>query len=85
LSDQFTLYSLYAASIIFITLLLSLIIRLLLRSDEEVEQGLGVFASILKAMPYMLNLFVVLAVVSIPEGLPLTVGVSLAFSVMKMF
>jgi Ca2+-transporting ATPase len=28
---------------------------------------------------------VVLIVVAIPEGLPLTVGISLAFSVMKMY
>jgi len=32
-----------------------------------------------------INLCVVLIVVSVPEGLPLTVGVSLAFSVKKMF
>ena len=31
------------------------------------------------------NLAVVLIVVSVPEGLPLTIGVSLAFSVMKMY
>lgn len=35
-------------------------------------------------LPAHLNLVVVLIVVAIPEGLPLTVGVSLAFSVMKM-
>jgi P-type E1-E2 ATPase len=32
-----------------------------------------------------INFTVVLAIVSIPEGLPLAIGVSLAFSVMKMF
>jgi len=36
-------------------------------------------------LPYYINLLVVMAVVSIPEGLPLTIGVSLAFSVMNMF
>jgi len=30
-------------------------------------------------------LFVVLVVVAIPEGLPLTIQISLAFSVMRMF
>ena len=32
-----------------------------------------------------LNIAVVLVVVSVPEGLPLTIGVSLAFSVMTMY
>lgn len=32
-----------------------------------------------------LNIAVVLIVVSVPEGLPLTIGMSLAFSVMKMY
>lgn len=36
-------------------------------------------------LPQHVNLVVVLIVVAIPEGLPLTVGVSLAFSVMKMY
>ena len=36
-------------------------------------------------LPYYINLLVVMAVVSIPEGLPLTIGVSIAFSVMSMF
>jgi len=36
-------------------------------------------------MTSTINLTVVLAVVSIPEGLPLAIGVSLAFSVMKMY
>jgi P-type E1-E2 ATPase len=39
---------------------------------------------VIRALTQSLNYMVVLAVVSIPEGLPLAVGVSLAFSVMKM-
>mmetsp|Transcript_18407 Transcript_18407/g.28237 ORF Transcript_18407/g.28237 Transcript_18407/m.28237 type:complete len:222 (+) Transcript_18407:995-1660(+) len=58
---------------------------MLLQSEEEAEAGIGLFPTLLKMLPYYLNLLVVLAVVSIPEGLPLTIGVSLAFSVMSMF
>ena len=36
-------------------------------------------------LPKTINLIVVLIVVAIPEGLPLTVGISLAFSVMRMY
>jgi Ca2+-transporting ATPase len=44
----------------------------------------GAFRVLLSRIPAHLNLVVVLIVMAIPEGLPLTVGVSLAFSVMKM-
>jgi hypothetical protein len=36
-------------------------------------------------LPQHINLVVVLIVVAVPEGLPMTVGISLAFSVMRMF
>lgn len=51
--------------------------------DEKNEKGV---ADILfERLPEHINLVVVLIVVAIPEGLPLTVGLSLAFSVRKMF
>jgi Ca2+-transporting ATPase len=36
-------------------------------------------------LPKCVNLIVVLVVVAIPEGLPLTIQISLAFSVMRMY
>jgi len=45
----------------------------------------SVTAYVIASMTNTINLTVVLAVVSIPEGLPLAIGVSLAFSVMKMY
>jgi Ca2+-transporting ATPase len=36
-------------------------------------------------LPKTINLIVVLIIVAIPEGLPLSVGISLAFSVMRMY
>jgi len=36
-------------------------------------------------LPQHINLVVVFIVVAIPEGLPMTVGISLAFSVMRMY
>jgi magnesium-transporting ATPase (P-type) len=40
---------------------------------------------LIEALPKTVNLIVVLVVVAIPEGLPLTIQISLAFSVMRMF
>lgn len=49
---------------------------------KEGEGGTGVLVGKIAGF---LNIAVVLIVVSVPEGLPLTIGVSLAFSVMKMY
>lgn len=38
-----------------------------------------------KNLTTLINVVVVLIVVSIPDGLPITIGISLAFSVMTMF
>jgi Ca2+-transporting ATPase len=48
--------------------------------SADAEAGL-----LTKKIAESLNIAVVLIVVSVPEGLPLTIGVSLAFSVMKMY
>jgi Ca2+-transporting ATPase len=48
--------------------------------SSDAEAGL-----LTKKIAESLNIAVVLIVVSVPEGLPLTIGVSLAFSVMKMY
>jgi magnesium-transporting ATPase (P-type) len=56
--------------------------------DNEEKDGAdhdSVAGRLFKALPENVNLFVVLIVVAIPEGLPLTIQVSLAFSVMRMF
>lgn len=39
----------------------------------------------MKKATALANIIIILIVVSIPEGLPLTIGISLAFSVMKMY
>uniref|UniRef100_A0A7S3CL09 Cation-transporting P-type ATPase C-terminal domain-containing protein n=1 Tax=Strombidium rassoulzadegani TaxID=1082188 RepID=A0A7S3CL09_9SPIT len=75
-------------------MLVVMTIILLVRSDdaeEDVEvdgvkmHNPSVATVILTKLPQYINLLVVIAVVSIPEGLPLTVGVALAFSVLRMF
>jgi len=53
--------------------------------DAKKDKPLSGWATFFKDLPKHVNLVVVLVVVSIPEGLPLTIGVSLAFSVMKMY
>ena len=52
-------------------------------SDQKGDQT--TFSIIMKKIPENINLVVVLVVVAIPEGLPLTIGISLAFSVKQMY
>ena len=73
---QFTLGALYSAIIIFVILT----IRAVIASTSDGESGM-----LVKRIVGFLNIAVVLVVVSVPEGLPLTIGVSLAFSVMTMY
>ena len=44
-----------------------------------------IWSDLLSQLPKTINLIVVLVIVAIPEGLPLTIGVSLAFSVIRMY
>jgi Ca2+-transporting ATPase len=79
LTDQFTLGALYSALLIFVLFTIRAIIASL-GDDEEATSGM-----LFKRIVGFLNIAVVLVVVSVPEGLPLTIGVSLAFSVMTMY
>lgn len=89
LADRFTVYALYAALIVFIALSITLIITLCNVTKggklPDGDDAPGVAATLFSKLTSQINLCVVLIVVSVPEGLPLTVGVSLAFSVKKMF
>lgn len=89
LADRFTVYALYSAGLVFIALTVTLIITLCnVPKDAKLPNGSaapGVAATLFSKLTSQINLCVVLIVVSVPEGLPLTVGVSLAFSVKKMF
>jgi len=68
---------LIAGAIIFVKLVISLLLRMGLE-----DSAAKVFFA---GLPKTINLIVVLIIVAIPEGLPLTVGISLAFSVMRMY
>lgn len=73
LTDQFTLGALYSAVFIFVLLTIRAVIA---GGDSSL---------MVNRIVGFLNIAVVLVVVSVPEGLPLTIGVSLAFSVMTMY
>ena len=88
LSDRFTLYGLGAALAIFAVLLITMFVEMFGAAEPEDEgraPGLSAAGILFKKLPQHVNLIAVLVVVSIPEGLPLTIGISLAFSVMKMY
>jgi Ca2+ transporting ATPase len=80
---------LYSAGLVFLALTVTLIITLCnIEKGKKLPDGKpapGVAATLFSKLTAQINLCVVLIVVSVPEGLPLTVGVSLAFSVKKMF
>jgi len=59
-----------------------MIVRLII---ELLALESGVMGVLLTKITGHINLIVVLIVVSIPEGLTVTIGVSLAFTVMRMF
>lgn len=49
------------------------------------ESQLGYAGLLLAKLPSEITLVMVILLVSIPEGLPITVGISMAFSVLKMY
>lgn len=73
---------LYCSLAIFVILIICMFIQIS-ASDGKGDQT--TFSIIMKKIPENINLVVVLVVVAIPEGLPLTIGISLAFSVEEMF
>lgn len=68
-----------------------MVIRLILElvaidpNAPDAAEKPGVAGVLVSKLTGHINLIVVLVVVSIPEGLPLTIGVSLAFTVMRMY
>lgn len=58
-------------------------ISLFIKMGVDVDKS--AWYQFLSELPKIINLIVVLVVVAIPEGLPLTIGISLAFSVIRMY
>jgi P-type Ca2+ transporter type 2C len=83
LSNYFTFLGLIGAAAIFALMLVRLILELIAIDPNTSDKSVG--GVLIDKLTGHINLIVVLVVVSIPEGLPLTIGVSLAFSVMKMY
>mmetsp|Transcript_34802 Transcript_34802/g.53451 ORF Transcript_34802/g.53451 Transcript_34802/m.53451 type:complete len:101 (-) Transcript_34802:2057-2359(-) len=54
-------------------------------SSDGQKEKIGFVGTLFGKLPKEITLVIVIFVVSVPEGLPLTVGVSLASTVMKMF
>ena len=64
------------------------IIEAIYTGNKEVKEGeeqRTVWETLMSKLPQHINLVAVFIVVAVPEGLPMTVGISLAFSVMRMF
>jgi len=83
LAGRFTVYGLWAALAVFVALTIALVIDLSGKGSSGSEAP-GIAGTLFSKLTSQINLCVVLIVVAVPEGLPLTIGVSLAFSVMSM-
>jgi magnesium-transporting ATPase (P-type) len=91
LESKFTVLGLWAAALVAVALAVCLGIELAGGSSSSAAAGkqpgaagTSGFSLFLSKAANLINLSVVLLVVSVPDGLPLTIGVSLAFSVMSM-
>lgn len=82
LTSYFTKYALYSSVILFVLQVMLMIISVsTLQAKDEKSPALEFF----KKISRLANFAVVLWITSVPEGLPLVTGISLAFSVMKMY
>ena len=77
LSSQLSVIALVASAIIFTQLVIFLFI--------DMGTNENAWSTFFGKLPQVFNLAVVFAIASIPEGLPLVIQLSLAFSIMKMY
>jgi Ca2+-transporting ATPase len=82
LADQFMKYALMSSGVVLLVLIFRMFIEVAAVSGDDELSGAGV--TILTKLTKHFNIFVVLIVVSVPEGLPLSIQISLGFSVFKM-
>jgi len=78
LTKTFTYIAIVAAAVITIAALVVIFLQATLNSDFGV-------AVIIKKIAETLTLAMIIIIVAVPEGLPMTVSMSLAFSYQKMF
>jgi magnesium-transporting ATPase (P-type) len=78
LEQQFTLIALYSALAIMVVFAIRILLDVFALDNSTGAKAIAKIAT-------LINVIVVLIVVAIPDGLPITIGISLAFSVMKMF
>ena len=87
-----SLGALICGIIIFIELIILTFIAVGIKDPEFNEvtgnknkSATSTFALLVKDIPNIMNIVIIFIIVAIPEGLPLTIGISLAFSVLEMF
>jgi Ca2+-transporting ATPase len=80
LGTIFTKYALMGALIIFLAYIFNFCMRVFVSGNDENRQA----ANIIRDIAECFTLAIVMVMVSVPEGLPLAIVMSLAYSVMKM-
>ena len=86
LETHFTKLSMFSTILIALIMIIMLFIKLGMKdSNNMAANEAGGFSTFIDQIIKQGNFIVVLWIMSIPEGLPVTIGISLAFSVMKMY
>lgn len=92
LTSQLSLGALVCGIILLIELIVLTFIAVGVKDPEfnkvtgaKNENATNTFGLLVKDIPNIINIVIIFIVVAVPEGLPLTIGISLAFSVIEMF
>jgi P-type E1-E2 ATPase len=84
LKNTFTLYSIYGAALIFLTTVIVALLQIFIVGDQIKEYYSSTVSFLIQKLVDALTQSIVILIVAIPEGLPMTVTVSLAFSIKMM-
>lgn len=86
LEGHFTVYAAYSSAVIFCVMLILTIISVsTIDWETRTENQPGMTGYLISKLTQQFNFTVVLWMCSVPEGLSLAIGISLAFSVMTMY
>ena len=91
LTDQLSIGALLCGFIILVELIILTFIAIGIKDPEFNKDGVkndaatSNFELLVKDLPNIVNIVIIFIVVAIPEGLAMTIGISLAFSVIEMF
>lgn len=86
IEKQFTLIAIWTSIFVFGLMTINLFIAMgMAGGEDQPDNQPGKTGVLFSKLSYQLNFVVILWMASVPEGISLAIGLSLAFSVMKMY